>query len=45
MQVYLVIGRGCKGGIGIHEDTEDMPGKSLNEWNYIPERANSLADN
>jgi hypothetical protein len=31
MQVYLAIGRGCQGGIGIPEGNEDMPRKSFTD--------------
>jgi len=36
--------RGTQGGTGIPESIEDMPGKSLNEWNCTQEGDFSLAD-
>ena len=44
MQVSLRSRRGTQGGTGIPEHREDMPGKSLNEWNCTQEGAFSLAD-
>jgi len=32
MQALLMAWRGTQGGTGIPEQSEDMPGKSLNEW-------------
>ena len=34
MQDQLSSWKGTQGGTGIPEGTEDMPGKSLNEWNF-----------
>ena len=44
MQDQLISWRGTQGGTGIPEGTEDMPGKSLNEWNCTQEGDFSLAD-
>ena len=44
MQVQIRPWRGTQGGTGIPEWHEDMPGKSLNEWNCTQEGAFSLAD-
>jgi len=36
MHAQLRLWRGTQGGTGIPESNEDMPGKSLNEWNFYP---------